>query len=670
MGKGKTFLLSIIVVVISFSGRVAAQASIDSFLELDLEDLLSMEVTSVSKKKQKLTTAAAAIFVITQEDIQRSGVTSIPEALRMAPGLQVAKIDANKWAISSRGFNSQFANKLLVLIDGRSVYTPTYSGVYWDVQDTVLDDIDRIEVIRGPGATLWGANAVNGVINIITKNAQDTQGGLFVAGVGNEEEGFASLRYGAQLDDELSTRGYLKFNRRDASYDTVIDEDAGDDWQNISAGFRIDHGSEGASRWTIHGDVYEVDANQILSTVFFDPSDPANLPPYAEFNVPDEILSTGYNLLAKSEWVLSPQSSVSLQAYLDHTERLELAIDQTNDTFDIDFQHQYGGIEGHDIVWGLGYRRIEDQFDNSYRISITPDSQTVELVNLFVQDDIELVPEKLRLTVGSKYEHNDYTGAEVQPNIRLLWLPKPGHTLWASVARAVRTPSRVEQDTNIVTAVVPGVTPIVISLEGNDDFLSEELLAIELGYRSQPTESMSLDLALFQNDYSNLSSFEAASATRLVFDNKVDATSSGIEMVLDWRLKEWWKLQTAYTYITLSAKTDGDSTDTITVAGIEDSSPQNQLSIRSAMDISADFSVDLWLYFVDEITLASATVTEEIPGYTSLNARLNWRLAKDLEFSLAGQNLTNDRHREFLGSGFTNLTEVERSVYAQFRMQF
>ena len=432
--KGKTIaLVSTLLSSAFLTNPVLAEESLDSYLDLPLEDLLSMEVTSVSKKKQRLTEAAAAVFVITQEDIRRSGVTSIPEALRLAPGLQVAKMDANKWAISSRGFNTQFVNKLLVLIDGRSVYTPSYSGVYWDAQDTLLEDIDRIEVIRGPGATLWGANAVNGVINIITKQSSETQGGLLVAGAGNEEKAIAGLRYGAELNANTHGRFYLKFNERDSSYAPGLQDEAGDDWKSLRGGFRIDSQPSVNNHWTVQGDIYDADENQSLN-LWRDPSDPdnANLAPfYLTPFLADEIESSGWNLLTRWDHQFSSHSNTTLQVYYDHTKRAENFLTQEQDTLDIDFQHQLEVSGNHDLVWGLGYRHIENDFINTYNIEFFPESSSSDLFSAFLQDEIELLPDRLRLTLGSKFEQNDFTGFEIQPSARLVWLPTEGSTCGA-----------------------------------------------------------------------------------------------------------------------------------------------------------------------------------------------------------------------------------------------
>ncbi len=673
----RQLLLSSLLSSVLLSAPISAEESLEAYLALDLEDLLSIEVTSVSKKKQRLNEVAAAAYVITQDDIRRSGVTSIPEALRLAPGIQVTKMDSNKWAISSRGFNAQFANKLLVLIDGRSVYTPSYSGVYWEIQDTMLEDIDRIEVIRGPGATVWGANAVNGVINIITKQASETQGGLLVAGAGNEEKALTSLRYGAELGEQTFGRIYLKYNDRDSSFAPSLDEQAGDDWNSLRAGFRVDGVLNASNQWTLQGDIYETDENQILQGVTQDPSDPANSPPYSDSNVADNIEASGWNLLGRWERRLSEQSSTTLQVYYDHNERKEMILGQRHDTLDIDFQHQLSPLEGHDIVWGLGFRRIKDEFDNTFPVSLSPDEQTSDLFSAFVQDEIELAPDTLRLTLGSKFEHNDYTGFEIQPSARLLWLPKEGHTLWTSVSRAVRTPSRVEDSASIVPRIIPigppPIPPFILTINGNEDFEAEELTAIELGYRVQPAERLSLDLALFYNQYNNLGTFESVALTERVFDNKLEATSRGFELAMDWHLLEWWRLQANYSYIELEQEAASDSTDIVTGPVVEGSTPKHQLSVRSAMDLSNEWSLDLWAYYVDELaasSFSSAQIPIPIPSYTSLNTRLAWRPWKGLELSLVGQNLLQDHHAEFVGETFATLTEVERSVYGMIRFDF
>ncbi len=691
--KQKFLTTAILFSILIGSMTHAEESSLDAYLDLPLEDLLSMEVTSVSKKKQRLTEAAAAVYVITQEDIRRSGVTSIPEALRLAPGMQVARADASKWAITSRGFNGLFANKLLVLMDGRSVYTPAYSGVYWDVQDTLLEDIERIEVIRGPGATLWGANAVNGVINIITKYAGNTQGGLVAVGGGNEEKGFANLRYGAQLGEGMQGRLYAKYFERDSSVLEADGNDAGDDWKSLRAGFRLDGNASEQDRWTLQGDIYDTDENQTVRNLWRDPSelDPASIDPAIPPGtmIPtlspgfsDTVENSGWNLLARWNHAINEQSSTTLQVYYDHTERAETVLTQVYDTLDIDFQHNLIIGEKQALIWGLGYRRIEDDFTSTHAMSVNPDHSSQDLYSAFIQDQIELVSENLFLTLGSKFEHNDYTGFEVQPSIRGLWKPDAKSSLWASVSRAVRTPSRVETSGHIVTftgVVTTGnpfapIAPVTGSINGNDKLESEKLLAYELGYRIQPLENLSFDLAGFHNDYDDLLTFETTDIASYTFANKMSGHARGFELAMDWRPTVWWRIQASYSRIYLSLELDNDSLD----PGLSDqvgegSSPEYQFSLRSNMDLSKGWELDLWVYQVDKLPASSIVALQndvEIDSYTSLNARLGWQPAENLEFSLVGQNLQGGDHAEFTAETYNGVTGVERSVYGKIRWDF
>ncbi len=653
-----------------------ADNSVDDYLNLPLEQLLSMEVTSVSKKKQSLNEVAAAIFVITDEDIRRSGVTSIPEALRMAPGIQVARMDANKWAISSRGFNSEFSNKLLVMIDGRTVYSPAFSGVYWDAQDTMMDDIERIEVIRGPGATIWGSNAVNGVINVITKSASQTQGGLLVAGIGDEEKSFASLRYGAEINNNTSGRFYIKYNNRDSSYSPDLN-DAGDDWDSLRGGFRIDAKATDKDTWTLQGDAYNSNENQRVN-LWQDPSDPANAiyaPFYLIPNAKDHIDSTGWNILGKWNHTISASSNMSLQIYYDYTERKESFINQFHDTVDIDFQHQFQ-IQQHDIVWGIEYRHIKDNFDNTFAFQFNPDSSNIELYSTFIQDEIELIPEVLRLTLGSKFESNEYTDMEIQPSARLLWMVNERNTLWASISRAVRSPSRLERTGDFTAQIIPSQpplipVPLVIRASGNAHFKSEELLAYELGYRFHPQENLSFDLAVFYNDYDKLQNFEQISSN-ITFDNNITAHSYGLELSTEWRPLEWWRIQSNYSYLDISSRLDKPShDDTQSDVFIEDSSPNNQFSVRSMMDLSHNIALDLWIYYVDKLEKTNISSNNtKVPGYTSFNLRLAWKPKPNIELSIIGQNLFDNHHPEFYGEHILTDTEVERSVYGQIRWNY
>jgi iron complex outermembrane receptor protein len=641
--------------------------------ELSLEELMDLEVTSVSKRKQKLSEAAAAVFVITKEDIRRSGATSIPEALRMVPGLQVAHIDANKWAITSRGFNGRFANKLLVLMDGRSVYTPLYSGVFWDRQDTILEDLERIEVIRGPGATLWGANAVNGVINIITQEAKDTQGGLVTAGFGTEERGFGSVRQGGKLGDNTYGRVWAKYlNRNSAVY--ASGNDAADDWDVIRGGFRIDWQASERNSLTLEGDIYEGDAGQGTNYATI-------APPYSVTS--DEDLEyEGRNALLRWKRSFSKSSDMTLQMYYDKFLHEEPLAGLNMDTYDIDFQHRVALGNRQEIIWGLGYRHIRDHIRGSFNALFNPNDRSTDLFSAFIQDDIILVKNRLRLSIGSKLEDNDYTGFEIQPSGRIIWTPEGNQSVWAAVSRAVRTPSRAEHDVQANLVVIPpGVfpnllspLPLVYSNRGNQGFDSEELLAYELGYRVHPMEQLSFDIAAFFNDYSNLRSSQYAAsldmsdpqylAQPIVLDNMMDGETYGIEMAADWRPRDWWRLQTGYTFLQMKLHKDAENNDPAGESA-EGESPHNQISLRSSMDLSKELEFDLWARYVDKLP------AQNIEGYVTLDTRLGWKPKEDLELSLVGQNLLDNEHPEFEPEFVDVLpTEVERSVYGKITCQF
>lgn len=632
---------------------------IDVYLDMPLEQLLSLEVTSVSKHRQKLSKAAAAVFVITQEDIRRSGVTSIPEALRMAPGVQVARENTNKWAVSARGFNGLHAQKLLVLIDGRSIYAPSYSGVYWDVQDTLLEDIARIEVIRGPGATLWGANAANGIINIITKQAAETQGGIVTLGAGSEEKSFGGFRYGAKLGDMGHGRVYLKYFDRDSYTFKATDSDSKDGWDGLQGGFRVDLQITPQDALTLQGDSYQVDANRLFTRVL--------LPgPVIEPEVDDSMDASGWNLLARWEHTLSNGSSSMLQVYFDHTERDELYLGQTHDAFDVDFNHNFRVGDKHNVIWGLSYRRVEDDFDNTYSVSMNPERRNTDLFGALIQDEVELLPDQLHLTLGSKFEHNYYTGVEIQPSVRLLWTPDGRQSLWGAVSRAVRTPSRVEDSVEIP------VLPFPDTIQGEDGLDAEELIAYELGYRIRPVNNLSFDIAAFYNDYDKVRSLEA-SPTGRVFANKLYGESYGLEVSTDWRPQNWWRLQANYSYLRTTMHLDSDGTDSRFEYITEESSPDHQFSLRSSMDLSHNWELDLWGYYVGHLPASGTAAFRDgikIDSYVSLNGRLAWRPFPDLEMSLVGQNLLDSRHLEFVEESVTAPTEIERSFYGKVRWEF
>jgi iron complex outermembrane receptor protein len=665
-------LLLVLAGVVSAPGLASAVARID-LTEIGLEELMDLEITSVSRRPQKISDTAAAVFVITREDLRRSGVTSIPEALRMAPGLEVARLGANKWAVTARGFNGRFANKLLVLMDGRSVYTPFFSGVFWEVQDTLLEDIDRIEVIRGPGAALWGANAVNGVINIITREARDTQGALASAGFGTEERGFVGLRQGGRLGEQGHYRVYAKYFDRD-EFVTATGAGAADDWRMAQGGFRADWSPSERDALTLQGDLYESRAGMSLTI-------PSLLPPYAE-TIHDDTPLAGFNLLSRWTRAFSPSAEMSLQTYYDRSENGDLAGKEIQDTLDIDFQHRFLAAPRHEVLWGLGFRQNRVEFNNTLTVSLDPDQRRFNLFTAFLQDDIFLVEDRLRLTLGSKFEHNAFSGLEIQPNLRLLWLPGGGHTFWVAASRAVRTPSMVENDgrINLETlppeSLFPGSPPALISLFASPEFESEEVKAFELGYRVQPTEAFFIDVAAFYNIFDRLRSLQTGqpllevepAPVHLVLPSQVvngmTGASYGVEVATDWQALPWWSLRLAFSALQLQLKVAADSADT-TAATIEGDSPHYQFSLRSQMDLSERLQLDLWLRYVDELPSSA------VDAYFTLDLRIGWRLRDNLDFSLVGQNLLDNRHpegvTEFLSAG---RTETPLGVFGKLTWRF
>jgi iron complex outermembrane receptor protein len=666
-------LASFAAVFLAASSGAQGHQSVPDVTTLSMEDLMNMQVTSVSKRTQKVADAAAAVFVITQEDIRRSGATSIPEALRLVPGLEVARIDENKWAIASRGFNGRFDNKLLVLIDGRSVYTPLFSGVYWNVQDVLLEDIDRIEVIRGPGATLWGANAVNGVINIISKKAKDTQSGVVTAGAGTEERGSGGVRYGSKIGD-TSYRAYGKyFNWGPSRYPSGMT--AHDGWDALRGGFRADWTPTGANSLTLQGDIYHSKYGETLTV-------PSLSAPYSS-TFPNNGNYSGGNILGR--WNHSSEgSSMSLQMYYDNTTIADtsLYVDQQN-IFDMDFQQGFHVGDSQQFVWGLGYRSIRDRNDSSFSVSLQPNQLTLNHFSAFLQDELSLVDNRLRLTFGSKFEHNDFTGFEVQPNARLLWTLTPNQSVWTAVSRAVRTPALTEEGLRLNSAVVPPATPInptpfpaVVTVFGSHQFQSEDLLAYELGYRVQVTNSLSADIATFYNNYSNLRTAEpgvpslegSPAPTDLVIPfvaaNKMSGGTYGVELFADWKVVPKWRLVGSYSYLQMDIRKNSDSLDP-TADSPNGSSPRHQWYLRSSIDLPLHLEDDTTLRFVDHLPSLN------IPSYYSLDAHLGWRPVSRLEFSIGGQNLLNNQHLEFIPD-FINTapTEVTRTVYGGFTFKF
>ena len=657
---GRAFLGLLALLVASQPVRAGTDTPPDDLIAMSLEALMDIEVTSVSKKPQKHSEAAAAIFVISNEDLRRWGVTSLPDALRRVPGLQVARIDANKWAITARGFNSRFANKLLVLIDGRSVYTPLFAGVYWESHDVPLEDIERIEVIRGPGGTLWGANALNGVINIITRQAGDTRGTLVTAGAGNEERGFGSVRHGGRLDNGADYRVYAKYSSRDEGSNPL---GAHDDWELGQIGFRSDWDRGTRDSFTLQGDYYQGKAGELVNIA----TGPMNYPPGTFIG--DTELSGG-NLLFRWQRALQDDTGFAMQAYIDHVKRDEIVLYEDRDILDIDFQHNLRPARAHDIVWGIGYRHIRDTTRNNPGFSLDPSGRNVDLFSAFIQDEISLTSD-LRLTVGSKFEHNDFSGTEVQPNLRFSWLVDERRTVWGAVSRAVRTPSRGEHDVSLRLLPPPAEDPgVPLYATGNTQFDSENLTAYELGYRVNDGNRWSIDVAAFYNEYDELRTLDPISMppadSLLAFDNHMEGETHGIELAARFRVRRGWDLHAVYSYLNTSLHLTGDSRDSAAERS-EDSCPQHQAMVRSSFDLGRGLALDATLRHVDDISVNGV----DVDGYTELDLNLGWRPRSGLEISLTGQNLLDSEHPEFLPDFIaTRPTGVERSIYIKSIWEF
>ena len=667
-----------------------AESVDDELLDLSLEELISLDVpdvTSVSRKKQRLMDSAAAIFVITDEDIQRSGVTSIPEALRMVPGMQVARLNGNTWSISTRGFNYIFANKLLVLIDGRTVYSPLFSGVNWDVQDTMLEDIDRIEVIRGPGAALWGANAVNGVINIITKYAADTQGGLLSVGFGSEEKAFGAYRYGGQLGEDGFYRAYVKAFERDAQHKSDTVENPADGWNMKRAGFKTEWQAQSGADITIQGDIYQGStrpplriADVALSTSEFVTLTDKNRD------------QKGGNISAHYKKTLSNSSDYSLRAIYDNYQNFDYRITEKRNTLDLEFEHYFKPWSKHHVVWGTSYRATFYEINSSNYMYFLDGTEKVtsHLYNAFVQDDITLSP-KWGMTLSSRFEHNDFTGFEVQPNARLTWKPTESRTFWSAISRAVKTPSLSDTklQTSGVTISYRDPSTYVVPISGNKDLKSEKLTAFELGYREVFNKTLRFDSTVFFNQYTDIQAytfssqcpigtFNSGACVGSGFDfpdvivvpsqlsNGLEAQSYGFETVIDWQANNWWKLQLTYSWFNIEAIpnkawTSFLSENEITV---EDQSPKHTANIRSSMNLPDNWYLDLWLRYMSPIKSAG------VSAYSTMDFRLAKKFYDELEISLVGQNLFHTNRLEFFEtiSGL-GATEVERAWYLQLRWQ-
>lgn len=639
--------------------------------ELSLEELMEVEVTTVSKNREKLTNAPAAVFSLNAEDLQRAAVKTLPDALRLVPGMQVGRVDAHDWAISARGFADVFSNKLLVLQDGRSLYTPLFSGVFWDAQDTMLEDIERIEVIRGPGATLWGANAVNGVINILTKPASETQGGLAAITAGTDPRFSARARYGGAFDPATHFRVYAKHTQHDNSPALGGGGRASDAWRLAQTGFRIDRRQGAENLLTLQGDAYRGSENQIFIL-------PDALPPFTR-STRSRNTFDGANLLGRWTRRSLAGRETTVQSYFDYTGRETSIFGETRRTFDLEAQQRFAA-RAQQITVGAGYRTTADRVENTPAVSLEPPRRRTDLWNAFVQDDIEL-SKSVHLILGSKFEHNDFTGWEVQPGARLLWTPDTRNTLWASAARAVRTPSRAEHDVRLrQITTTPGVS--VIS-SGSRDFNSEILAAFEAGWRFRARDKFSIDLATFVNRYRGLRTNELSPASLFLLSrlatptppappivlmaaqgNNLRGETYGGEIAAAAQLAAGWRLRASYSHLEIALRKAPHSTD-LNAELAEGRSPKHQGYLWSQHDLSPHWRFDFIVRAVSRLP------APRIPAYAVADARLAWRPSDRTELSIAGRNLFDRRHPEFLPTTiFSPPTETARSAHLEIKYEF
>ncbi|HYG23230.1 MAG TPA: TonB-dependent receptor [Verrucomicrobiae bacterium] len=656
--------------------------------DFSLEELINIEVTSVGKKETRLHRAPAAIAVLTDEDLRTLGANTIPEALRAVPGVHVARISGNRWAVSARGMNDEYSNKLLVLMDGRSVYSPMFGGVHWNTPDLVLEDLDRIEVIRGPGATLWGANSVNGVINIISKSARETQGGLVSSSFGTEEQPSVSARYGGTLSSNFFYRVYTKYYNREG-FDGASGNSMSDDWSLARGGLRMDWEPGDQNRFTLLGEYYGgVFGEQIGKIAIY--------PAPAFRNIGIEADASGGNLLGR--WIshFSDESELSLQVYYDRYQREHAVgggtlvaspnefapgqnhVTETRDTWDVDLQHRWHGLARHEFVWGAGFRTTRDYVDaGGAEVSWNPARTSQNLFNAFVQDEISIVENAFSVTIGSKIEHNDYTGFEFQPGGRLLWTPTEQQTVWASLARAVRNPTRLERDGRINIGAVPPMAPtdpaVIVTATPNRHADSETVIAYELGYRIEPSASLSFDVAGFYNDYELLAnrvggfSFQPTPVPHVVQDygpkNGISGYTYGAELLSRWQVSPAWRLTASYTWWRSHFEVSPYSDVT---------NPEHQFNVRSTVSFGRGWEMHAAAYYVGSLGAVpqNSPGPVRIPAYLRGDLGLSWKLSDNFEFSVWGQNLFDGGHPEFGGYKSARFAEIPRSVFGKVTVRF
>lgn len=618
--------------------------------DASLEELMNVKISTISRKPQMLQETAAAVFVIKQEDIRRSSANSIPELLRMAPGLSVSRIDGNKWSITSRGYSGRFADDLLVMIDGRTVFSPLFAGTFWETLDLPLEDIDRIEVIRGPGGTIWGANAVNGAIHIITKHARNTQGNLITFGGGSEERGFATFRHGGQIGENFFYRLYAKGFTRDNSFSPT---GAKDSWRMGTVGFQADWDINTNNAISFQGQYYAGKAGQV--TNFVNPAEPEST-----ITRPEDANLAGGHALMRWQHTLGERSNTALQIYYDRTSRNELSFQETRQTVDIDFQHRFPlkipfvPLQ-QDIVWGGGYRWTIDHLGSGLPISFDPVKRNLQTGNVFMQTDMPLVEDRLKLTAGIKFLDNTYAHSNFLPNARLLWTPDNKQSLWASAARSIRLPSRFERDGNQL--IRSGAE--FIRLISNPHLLAETLWGFETGYRRQINSNLSVDIAGFFNDYNHSASELEINEGIIQLLSQRNTQIFGFEIYGEWRALDRLRFMPSYSHLQIRNQIP---------PGHEAESgedPKHQFTLRAQLDLVKNIEFDAFFRHIDKLPGL------EIKSYQTLDLRLAWRPINNIEFSVVGQNLLQSHHFEYTPTVIQTMpVQLQRGVFGKVTWRF
>ncbi|MBN2201029.1 TonB-dependent receptor [bacterium] len=657
---------------LAFSAAAAEQTGGRDLTDLSLEELMDVRVSLATRKPGRLSEIAAAVDVVTAEDMRRTGAENVPDALRQVPGMEVGRLDASKWALSSRGFNGLYSNKVLVLLDGMSLYSPVFSGVLWESMDIAPEEVSRIEVVRGPGATLWGAGAMNGVISIATREARETQGLSVRAGAGTEQKAVMSGRWGGAIGQNAFYRVYGRAIRHDGFINSA-GEPAGDDWDRKTSGFRLDWKASRKNSLILQGEASDADIGQEGNPT---------LVPGIPIEGPDYRIRTqaGY---VSGRWrsVFSPKSDFDLRVSFNGTRRKDpFFFGGHSRTLDVDAQHHVRTAGRHDIVWGAGFRQTFHRIQPERIMTMEPASRTFRTFSAFIQDDIDLVPQKLRLTAGSKFEDNSLTGFEFQPNLRLAWMPSSRHTFWTAVSQAVRLPDPSDFDLKILY----DIPPVRFRMNGNTALQPEELTAFECGWKTTPSVRFHAEASGFINRYDCLQNYSLGDirliqdppALEIPFtlDNVMTGTVKGLECAMDAGLRRNLRIRASAAVLSVRQRWSDEvirkAEEIGRMLGLDRAfvkewvgnengkSPEWTGSLRLSWNPAASVDADLMARFVDELPQMA------VPGYTGLDARLAWRPNGFCEVFVLGRNLAGRKHLEFdeTPSSF-GATRVERSVY-------